>query len=212
MDEEGLLVRMRVSYRLFFYASLLLFFAGFAISARAQNFLHNSEASVSAFGQFTSSVSGNGISLNTTDSLGGQAAFRHSFHWWLGFEGSYSYTRFNEYYSALPYSVQHNFHEFAGSYLVSGSNVLGFRPFALAGLSGIIFSPSLNGGQNLPWQGETGLNFGVGAEHALMTSHFGIRIEYRGLYYKAPDFGDPALKTGSSRLTSEPLVGVYYRF
>jgi Outer membrane protein beta-barrel domain len=203
---------MRFSYRHFPFAALLLLFTGFAVSAHAQSFLHNSDASVSAFGQFTSGVSGNGITDDPTKSLGGQAAFRHSYHWWLGFEGSYAYTRYNEYYSSRPYSVQHNTHEFAASYLVNGSSVLGFRPFAFAGISALVFSPSLNGGQNASWQGRTALNFGAGIDRSLLTSHFGIRVQYRGLYYKAPDFNDALLTTGKSRLTSEPMAGVYYRF
>jgi hypothetical protein len=212
MDEEGFLVRMRFSYRLFFYTALFLFLAGFAVSAHAQNFLHNSDASVSAFAQFTSDVSGNGITLDTSKSAGGQAAFRHSYHWWLGFEGGYNYTRFTEYYSNQRFPIQHNTHEFAASYLVSGANILGFQPFALAGVSALIFSPSLNGGQNVSWQGEPALNFGVGINRALLSSHFGIRVQYRGVYYKAPDFNDEVLKTGSSRLTSEPMAGIYFRF
>ncbi len=213
MDEEVFSARMRF-FNLFSScaAALLLFSASFAPQAGAQSFFKNSDVAVSAFGQFTSSVSGNGITLGTTDSVGGQAAFRHSYHWWLGFEGSYNYTRFSEFYSNLPFPVQHNTHEFAASYLVSGTSVLGFRPFAQVGVSALVFSPSLNGGQNVSWQGEPAFNYGVGVNHSLLSSHFGIRVQYRGIYYKAPDFNDAALQTGKSRLTSEPMVGVYFRF
>jgi len=183
----------------------------FAVSASAQNFLHNSDISVSAFGQFSPTVNGNGIELKTTDSVGGQAAFRHSYHWWLGFEGSYNYTRFAEIYSNQRFPIQHNTHEFAGSYLVTVPSVI-LHPFAFAGVSALVFSPTLNGGQNVSWQGEPAFNFGAGVNQALLTSHFGIRIQYRGVYYKAPDFGEPILDTGKSRLTSEPMAGLYLRF
>lgn len=212
MGVEVFSARMRFPYRSFSLAALLLLFSGFAGSACAQSFLHNSDMSVSAFGQFTSSVTGDGVTVRPTDSMGGQGAFRHSYHWWLGFEGSYAYTRYAEYYSSRPYSVQHNMHEFAASYLVSGASILGFRPFALAGVSALVFSPSLNGGQNVSWQGEPALNFGVGINQALLSSHFGIRLQYRGLYYKTPDFNNALLTTGTSRLTSEPMAGVYFRF
>ncbi|MGC2163584.1 MAG: outer membrane beta-barrel protein [Silvibacterium sp.] len=202
---------MRFSYRHLSIA-LLLLFTGFTVSAHAQSLLRNSDVSVSAFGQFTQSVTGNGITLDTSKSLGGQAAFRHSYHWWLGFEGSYNYTRFAEYYSSRVFPVQHNTHELAASYLVNGTSFLGFQPFALAGASAIVFSPSLNGGQNVAWQGKPGLNFGVGINRALLTSHFGIRVQYRGIYYKAPDFNEEVLTTGKYRLTSEPMAGVYFRF
>lgn len=204
--------RMRFLNRVLSTAAVLLLFAGITAQSRAQSFRHNTDVSVGVFGQSTSSVSGNGVTVDPTESIGAQAAFRHSYHWWLGFEGSYNYTRFAERYSKLPYHVQHNMHEFAASYLVSGASLLGFRPFALGGVSAVLFSPSLNGGQNVPWQGEPGLNFGVGFDHSLLTSHLGVRLQYRGLYAKAPDFHEAGLKSGKSRLTSEPMAGIYIRF
>lgn len=203
---------MRFPFRFFPYAALLLFFAGFSVSAHGQSFFRNSEASISVFAQSTSSVTGNGVSVNPTDSLAGQAAFRHSYHWWMGFEGSYNYTRFSEHYSVTPFAVQHNTHEFAASYLVTGGNFFGIRPFALGGVSGVVFSPTLNGGQNVSWQGEPGINYGVGLEHGLLSSHFGVRLQYRGLYAKAPDFNRAALDADKWRMTSEPMGGIYLRF
>lgn len=212
MNKEDLFIRMRVSSRLLSSAALLVFCAVSAISASAQSFLHNSDAAVSAFGQFTPSVSGNGITDDPTKSAGGQAAFRHSYHWWLGFEGSYDYTRYAEFYSSQHFPIQHNTHEFAASYLVTGPGILGLHPFALVGVSALVFSPTLNGGQNQPFQGEPALNFAAGINHALLSPHFGIRLQYRGVYYKAPDFGNPVLETGKSRLTSEPMAGVFLKF
>lgn len=203
---------MRFSFRAFSYAALFMFIAGFVAQARAQSFLKNSEVSFSGFWQNTPSVTGNGVTVSTTRSIGGQAAFRHSYHWWLGFEGSYNYSRYSEHYSVHPFAVQHNTHEFAASYLVSAPSVLGFRPFALGGVSAVVFSPSLNGGQNVPWQARPGVNFGAGIEHGLVTSHFGVRVQYRGVYYKTPDFGEPQLATDKMRLTSEPMAGIYLRF
>ena len=204
---------MRILFRFSVFAALFLFLAGFAVPSHAQSFLRNSEASVSGFAQFTPSVTGNGNTVDTTRSAGGQAAFRHSYHWWMGFEGSYNYTRFSEHYSAArPYAVQHNMHEFAASYLVSGASVLGFRPFALGGVSAVVFSPSLNGGQRVSWQARPGVNFGAGIDRALFTSHFGVRVQYRGVYYKTPDFGQSQLVSNKYRLTSEPMAGLYFRF
>lgn len=203
---------MRFLVRAFSHAALLLLIAGFAAQAGAQSFLKNSEASVSGFWQNTPSVTGNGVTVSTTGSVGGQAAFRHSYHWWLGYEGSYNYTRFSEHYSAFPFAIQNNMHEFAASYLVSSGSLLGFRPFAEGGISAVVFSPSLNGGQNVSWQARPGVNFGAGFDRALFTSHFGLRLQYRGVYYKTPDFGEAQLATGKRRLTTEPMAGLYLRF
>jgi hypothetical protein len=194
---------------------LAAFFALAAIAtlpAHAQKVLRNSDVAVSAFGQFTSDVTGDGITLTTSRSLGGQAAFRHSYHWWLGYEAAYSYTRFSEFYSGQAFPLQHNVHDFSGAYLVQGPRAFGFQPFASVGISALVFSPSLNGGQRASWQPRAGLNYSVGVNKALFTSHFGVRVQYRGVYYKAPDFGEAALTTNSHRLTSEPMAGVYLRF
>lgn len=203
---------MRFSSRLLSCAAVFFVTATFT-PARAQRILENSEASVSAFWQRTPSVTGDGVTVNATRSIGFQAAFRHSYHWWLGYEGSYNWARYSEHYSpARPFAVQHNMHEFGASYLVSGASVLGLRPFALGGVSAVVFSPTLNGGQNVSWQGEPGINFGGGIEHALLTSHLGLRLQYRGVYYRTPDFGEPQLKSDKFRLTSEPMAGLYLRF
>ncbi len=99
----------------------------FAQPARAQSYLKNSEVALSAFGQFTGSSSGNGIDVKPLDSLGGQATFRHVYHPWLGYEAGYGYTRFSDRYSSYPFAVQHNVHEFEGSYLLSAPGVLGME-------------------------------------------------------------------------------------
>ena len=197
----------------FFLAPLSGFL--FCSAAQAQKVLRNDDASVGGFYQFTSTASGNGISDTASRSLGGEASFRHSFHWWLGYEASYDYTRFSDFYSGQAFGYQHNLHQFNGDYYVHGPKAFGIQPFAVAGVSAVVFSPTLNGGQNTPWQIRPGANFGAGINYPLLTSHLGVRLQYRGAYYEAPDFspnGLPALSTNSYRLTSEPLAGVYIRF
>jgi len=205
---------MRISHRCTFVAALAFFLAFPSMSAFAQkSFIKNSEGSVGAIAEFSPTVSGNGITIKASKAAGGQATFRHSYHWWLGFQVGYVYTRFTEYYSSYVFPVQHNVHEFSGDYLVtSPTSLFGFKPYAVAGASAVIFSPSLNGGQNVPWQARPGINFGGGVERPLITQSFGIRIGYRGVYNKVPDFGKTYLASGAWRLTSEPLAGFYFRF
>jgi hypothetical protein len=212
MKMEVSYAAMRFSYRLYSCVVLLSFAA--VASAHAQiGYLRKSDVAVSAFGQFSPDVTGNGITDDPTRSAGGQAAFRHSYHWWLGYEGSYNYTRFAEVYSTQRFPIQHNTHEFAASYLASAPiGVFGIHPFALAGVSALIFSPTLNGGQNVSWQGKPALNFGAGVNCPILTKHLGLRLQYRGVYANAPDFNEAVLKTGKSRLTSEPMAGVYLKF
>ncbi|HKR28379.1 MAG TPA: hypothetical protein VJS11_13030, partial [Acidobacteriaceae bacterium] len=138
-------------------------------------------------------------------------AFRHSFHYWMGYEAAYTVSRYTDVYTGQPFGIQHNQHEFSGSYLIHGPTIL-VQPFALAGISAVVFSPSLNGGQNVTWQARPGINFSGGINVPLLTSHIGIRVQYRGVYYKTPDYGRAVLRTNAYRLTSEPMAGVYLRF
>lgn len=190
----------------------LLFASMVTQPARAQGYLKNSEVALSAFGQFTSSSNGNGIEVKPLDSLGGQATFRHVYHPWLGYEAGYGYTRFTDRYSSYPFAIQHNTHEFEGSYLLSAPGFLGVRPFGLAGVSALLYSPTLNGGQNASAQARVAITFGLGADFPLLTSHFGMRVQYRGLYHQTPDYGQAQFKTGTWRISNEPSAGVYLHF
>lgn len=183
-----------------------------ASGAHAQKVFRNDDVAVEGLYQFTSTASGNGINVTTSHSGGGAATFRHSYHWWLGYEGGYEYTRYTNYYTGQLFGIQSNMHQFSGSYYVHGTRAFGIEPFALAGISAVVFSPSLNGGQKVQWQGRPGINFGAGINYPLKSGHFGLRLEYRGVYYKTPDFSRSYLDTSSFRLTSEPMAGIYMRF
>ncbi len=201
-------------FRKFCLFSLMLFAASaLACSAQTTKAFANTDIAVEGFYQTTSKASGNSISVKPTHSAGGAAYLRHSFHWWLGYETGYTYTRYTNYYTGQVFGIQSNMHEFNGSYYVhTPVTLLGVQPFATAGASLILFSPSLNGGQNVPWQPRAGINFSTGANIPLLSSHFGLRIQYRGVFYKTPDFRKSYLTTNSFRLTSEPMAGLYIRF
>lgn len=192
-------------------SAALLLAASAASAQQVLKNLKNNQISLDGFGQYTSTVSGNGISVRATHSVGGAAYFTHSEHWWLGWQGGYAYTRYTNYYTGQVYGRQANMHEFSGDYYVHGPTVI-VQPFAAAGVSAVIFSPSLNGGQNVPWQPRPGLNFSVGANVPLLTGHLGFQVLYRGVEYKTPDFRQPKLSSNTWRLTSEPMAGVYVRF
>lgn len=189
--------------------------AGLLISpaVQAQKALTNNEISLDGLYEFTPDSSGNGINLHSTHSAGFAGTFSHSYHWWLGYQAGYSYARYTTYYTGQVFGIQNNEHEFSGSYFVHGPHTLaGMQPFALAGVSGMLFSPSLNGGQNVPRQWRPGINYGVGVDIPLMTSAFGIRVQYHGVMYKAPDFSQSDMTSNAWRNTSLPMVGIYFHF
>lgn len=184
-------------------------------SATAQT-IRNLEGSVNIFGQFTGSSSGNGVHDSPTDSLGVLTTVRQSLHPWLGWEVNYSYTRFSERYTTpvFPVQVQNNMHEVTGAYLLQGPSlpILGFQPFAAVGVGGLIFLPTSVGGQKYNQQWRVPLLYEFGVNYPLLTSHLGLRLQYRGLLYKTPDYNASLVTTGARRQTSEPSIGAYFRF
>ena len=146
--------------------------------------------------------------------MGTLATFRQSFHPWLGYEVNYSYTRFSERYTTIPFGVQNNVQR--GHRCLSGARAdipfLGLQPFGAIGFGALIFLPTTVGGQKYPQQNRVPLLYEVGVNYPILTSHLGLRLQYRGLSYKTPDYNATLLTTGTRRTTSEPSVGAYLRF
>lgn len=201
-------------YKFLSLSALLLFTVqGVLLGSQgeAQN-LHSFDASISVFGQSTSSSSGNGIRDSPTESMGGLASVRQTFKPWLGYDVNYSYSRFAERYSTLPYSVQNNVHEATAAYLVEGPKLLFIKPFASVGGGWMVYLPTASGGQHLNQQFQPTLLYELGVNYPLATSHVGVRFQYRGLVHKTPGFNRTALTTGALRQTSELAAGFYLRF
>ena len=189
--------------------------AWFGAKATAQT-LKNFDGAVNIFGQFSGNTSGNGIQDKPTDSVGVVVSARQTYHYWLGWEVNYGYTRFAERYSAPTYGVQvqNNMHEVSGAYLVHGPTIpiLGLQPFAGVGVGALIFLPTTTGGQGFSQHAEVPILYEFGANFPLLTSHLGLRLQYRGLSYKVPDFGSAQLTQNARRQTAEPSVGAYFHF
>jgi opacity protein-like surface antigen len=205
--------KLMVIRRSLFLLVFLLMIAGLGSGAMAQS-LKGMDGAVAVFGQFTGSSNGNGIKDSPTDSLGTLATFRQSFHPWLGYEVNYSYTRFSERFSTVPFGVQSNMHEVTGAYLLQGPTIpiLGLQPFGAIGFGALIFLPTTVGGQKYNQQTRTPILYEFGVNYPILTSHIGLRLQYRGLNYKTPDFNATLVTTGSRRTTSEPSVGAFFRF
>ena len=194
---------------------VLLFVAGAASRGFSQTLRHL-DGAVSGFGQFSGTTNGNGIEDKPTYSTGVLVTARQSFHFWLGYEINYGYTRFAERYKAPTYGVQvqNNLHEVTGAYLVQGPTIpiLGLQPFGAVGVGALVFLPTTTGGQRFSQQYRVPILYEFGINYPILTSHLGLRLQYRGLSYKTPDFGSAQLTTGSRRQTAEPSVGAYLRF
>jgi len=89
-----------------------------------------------------------------------------------------------------------------------------FNPFVEAGPGAFIFLPIRNSGTtslDVKQMTEVGGIYGAGIAYEISPS-FDIRVEYRGLVTKVPNFGDSALSTNRWYNIYNPVVGVAYHF
>jgi len=205
-------------------AVLALAVSLFCLPALAQ-FNGRSEVSVDFTGNFqkqatgSSSFLGSGAGITDSASYAGGFLLNYQYHFsnWNAIEVNYAQTRYTQYYSGLsPYQTQSNAHEVTLAYV----NTLGFsaharfRPFVEAGTGGLIFSP-ITAGSNGPFemtQDRMAFLYGGGVDVRAIP-HLSIRLGYRGLIYKAPDFElFPVATTNAMTNMAEPYVGVAFRF
>jgi len=203
------------------------------------------DVSVGVFGQLTDTRTpttttdiSNGVSINEmtqgpSQSAGALATFHQSFKPWLGYNVNFGYSRFSENYSAgesfVPNgtttptlskfaqgSIRTNMYELTIASVIEGPRTKRFSTFAQFGGGGLFFLPTANtsGAKD---QTRPAMLFGVGMNYQI-SRHLEMRAEYRGLFYKSPDFNLPpydGFDFPMSRLftvTSEPAVSIVYRF
>jgi opacity protein-like surface antigen len=185
----------------------------FAATSTAQELPPN-EVSVQGTGFFTKDSDNNGITQHTTDSGGLLVSYRNRFSRLFGADLSYGYTRNTQqnFTSADAFRVQSNIHQATAALVVNApGRVLGFRPFALAGAGALTFSPINSFGGIVDTQAKAAFVYGGGADYDI-NDHFALRLEYRGLVYKRPDFGFTPLNSDATAHTAQPSAGIVFRF
>ena len=196
------------------FASTLLLATSLAGPMLAQDETNRMEVGVSAIGALPSGSSGNGVQQGGSYSGGVLASYRYFFSSHQGAEVDYGYTRDTLQYGTFSgaAALLSDMHEFSASYVyrLPLGRVI---PFASAGLGGVVFDPA-TGGSFAPVapaaQARAAFVYSVGADIAI-TSHLSFRAQYRGLVYKAPDFGT-GVGSDSATYMSEPAGGLVWRF
>ena len=177
----------------------------------------------SVYGAFGGATSGNGTAQSPSNAAGGLIELRHISNPLVGYEASYSFNRANQHYEAnyscpaagskcpapLPITVPANAHQIALNWVVS-AHVANIRPFALAGvgvlLDEVSGSPSGSSSTVKPVY-----IYGAGVDWGLLP-HIGLRLQYRGNLYKAPDLAGAFSSTDRFAHTGQPMIGAYFRF
>jgi outer membrane immunogenic protein len=195
-------------------SALFVMFVLFALPVSAQDAGH-SEVAVNFTGNFQAQTKGLGVTDTASDAGGALAVYRYHFNKWSAIEVNYSYARFSQNYSPSGGSItQANAQEFTLAYVNSlGTKPsLRIRPFVEAGTGGVVFSP-VSAGSTVSGVTEDRAVFlmGAGADWRAFR-RISLRLGYRALVYKAPDFAVPAQMTNATTIMSEPYVGVVIRF
>ena len=150
-----------------------------------------------------------------TESMGALATVRQSLHPWLGYEVNYSLYPFQrEVFHHSLWRAEQRARGFRGLFVAGPTlPILGLQPFGTVGVGALIFLPTTVGGQKYNQQTRVPLLYEWVSTIPILTSHLGLRFQYRGLgLYKTPDFNAPLVTTNARRQTSELSLGAYLRF
>jgi len=148
---------------------------------------------------------------------------------WLGYNVNFGYSRFSENYSmgssftspGPPYSagslrqgsIGTNLYELSVASVIQGPHTKRFGTFAQLGGGILAFLPTQRPAPNSV-DIRALMVFGTGVNYKL-SEHLGVRVVYRGLFYKNPDFQSQDSRVPVSKLftvTSEPTVSIVYSF
>ncbi|HEX4283564.1 MAG TPA: outer membrane beta-barrel protein [Terracidiphilus sp.] len=200
-------------------SSVFLFLAALALTgvvAHAQT-----DIGLSVYGAFNGTSNGNGTAQSPANAAGGIVELRHISNPFVGYEATYSYNRANQSYRAFsttcpvgsatpcPLHVSANAHEVTADWIAS-VHIANLRPFALAGVGLLLDVPA--GNQSLTnTTAKPVFVYGAGLDWSLI-AHLGLRFQYRGNLYKAPDLTTLYTSTNKFTHTAEPMIGAYLRF
>lgn len=197
--------------------------ANSAMAAQTQNpaprkYVAETDAAVSFYRTFTSSTSGHNTAQTPSNSMGGMFELRHIQSPWIGYEIAYGVNPADQSYKPDPGNCGFlcgNQPETisAMAHQVSIDWVPSFKygnidPFAIGGVGFYINVPSAALG-NLGDVVRPMFVYGGGLDWNFL-SHAGLRIQYRGNLYKAPNLDNNYNATGAYTQTGEPMVGVYF--
>ena len=195
------------------FATVALFLVAGAVAQESR-----SEISLQGTGFFTKDTSGQGTTQRATNTGGFLVGYRYNLTRWLAAEADYGYDRNSQhYFGSSGFSrIQANVHQATGGLVVRipTSHRFRFSPYVLAEGGALVFDPTGNSFGTVPGaqRQATGVFvYGGGADFPLL-KHVGLRAEYRGLVYSAPDFGLAALNTNTVTHTAQPSAGLVFRF
>jgi hypothetical protein len=163
------------------------------------------------------------VNLHPGNTVGVLATLRYIKSPLIGFELSYGQARYTDTFTpfgilpppgqpAVSGGVQQNAAEYTAGYVAHLHPLFGFKPFASAGLGTIAFRPTPGGGEGLIKQARAAYYYSIGAEQTVFSPHFGVRVQIKQVFFKAPDFETNYLTIQKRTSTFEPGIGFYLHF
>ncbi|MGH9513545.1 MAG: hypothetical protein ACRD2U_15555 [Terriglobales bacterium] len=127
------------------------------------------------------------------------------------------------------FRIQSNVTEATGAYVFSPFETKKFEPFVFGGAGVLVFNPfntfvnTIQTPVPSVQQKEFAVLYGAGLDYKIfhqvplvrgtdLASHLALRFQYRGLFYKAPNFKNPSLFTGSRAHLAEAAAGLVIKF
>ncbi len=208
--------------------SLTLLFASAAVAQDTaaaatptplDRFLAKVDLGVSGAGIFSNNTNGanylgQNVNLVPSNTLGPLVQIRYIKSPRVGVEINYGFPRYtdNFTYSSFVLGVQAQHAEYTLGYIAHPITLYGFDFFAGGGGGGMEARPTKGGGQGALSQVRGALYYTVGAEILIYGNHLGARIQFRQLFYGAPDYNANYLANNQRAVTSEPAFGFFLRF
>jgi opacity protein-like surface antigen len=174
-----------------------------ASCARAQT-----DVAASLYGAFSGTTEANGTVQSPSAAAGVLLELRHISNPLVGYELNYSFNRANQGFNGVE-SIKANAHQVGADWFVSFP-VLMFKPFVLAGAGVIFFQPD-SGQPDSKSDTKPVFVYGAGVDWTVIP-HLGLRFQYRGNLYHAPDLAQAFSSTDAFTHTAEPMAGAYLRF
>jgi hypothetical protein len=179
---------------------------------------HNFHLAAAVTAVITTTLNSPPAHQSTDNTPGGLVSFGRRSANWLDFNINYQFSRFTESYAAINQTSLTNvpvtFQEISAEYLHTwwddGLSTHRLRPFLGLGGGALLFTPT-NTAQFSTQTRATGL-VDLGADIPLHGERVSLRISSHTLAYKAPDFNSSALSNNRWVVSTEPVVGLNFRF
>ena len=185
---------------------------------------------LSAAGLLPKQTTANGIVQTSTKSGAFLGTARWRFNAKHSMEANYARGNDSQIYTTPNiFRIQSRITELTGAYVFSPVETAKLEPFVFAGAGVLVFNPFntfINTIQvPIPSVKQTqfAVLYGAGVDYRIfsivpiirrssLSPHLALRLQYRGLFYKAPNFKNPSLFTGSRGHVAEAAIGVVFKF